>query len=148
MWLAMSSPFRALLLDFGGVVLRTPFELVPAFEELGVTIVPYCPLGRGFLGGNVASADVLPEGDYRRMDPRYSAENYPHNQEILDTLESVAERCSISKAQVALAWLLHNPVVTAPKSYTGSSHAILGAASDTLTNSRRVRRTAICLRCM
>jgi len=91
-------------------------ELVPACEELGVTIVAYCPLGRGFLGGNVASAELLPEGDYRRMDPRYSVENHPRNQVILDTLELVAERHSISKAQVALAWLLHrdNKVVPIP----------------------------------
>lgn len=82
-------------------------ELVPTCEELGVTIVAYCPLGRGFLGGNVASADILPDTDYRRMDPRYSAENHPRNQVILDTLEQIAERYAISKAQVALAWLLH-----------------------------------------
>jgi len=50
---------------------------------------------------------VLPDDDYRRIDPRYSAENHPRNQVILEVLETVAERHSISKAQVALAWLLH-----------------------------------------
>ena len=100
-------PIAALQSEYSFWERNLEHELAPACAELGVTIVAYCPLGRGFLGGNVASADVLPATDYRRLDPRYSADNHPRNQVILDTLETVAKRHAISKAQVALAWLLH-----------------------------------------
>jgi len=82
-------------------------EIAPACRELGVTIVPYCPLGRGFLSGKISHAEDLPEGDYRRIDPRYHKDNHAGNQHILATLRAVAERHGASNAQIALAWLLH-----------------------------------------
>lgn len=75
-------------------------------RELGIGIVPYCPLGRGYLTGTVASVDLLPETDYRRHDPRFSAENHARNQRILAALQAVAGRHHATTAQVALAWLL------------------------------------------
>src|SRR3546814_10475344 len=64
------------------------------------------PLGRGFLAGAVRSRDQLPEGDWRRNDPRYSDENLPANLAIVDAIGAVADKHGVSKAQVALAWLL------------------------------------------
>ena len=75
-------------------------------RELGIGVVPYCPLGRGFLTGTVVGHDELAETDYRRHDPRFGAGNYDRNQRILATLQAVADRHRATTAQVALAWLL------------------------------------------
>lgn len=75
-------------------------------RELGIGLVPYCPLGRGFLTGTVASNEQLAESDYRRHDPRFSAENHERNQRVLETLQAVAGRHGATTAQIALAWLL------------------------------------------
>ena len=71
-----------------------------------IGFVPYSPLGRGFLAGGINSLDDLPADDWRRNDPRYSAENLPKNLKVVDAIGAVADRHGVSKAQVALAWLL------------------------------------------
>jgi aryl-alcohol dehydrogenase-like predicted oxidoreductase len=75
-------------------------DVLAAARRLGVGIVPFSPLGRGFLTGKVQRAEELPEGDYRRTDPRYQGANF-------DAVTSVAQRHGITRGQVALAWLLH-----------------------------------------
>jgi aryl-alcohol dehydrogenase-like predicted oxidoreductase len=82
-------------------------DILATCRELGIGVVPYCPLGRGFLAGAMRRADELPDGDYRKLDPRYLGENFAHNQRLLTTIESVAARQRITPAQVAIAWLLH-----------------------------------------
>jgi aryl-alcohol dehydrogenase-like predicted oxidoreductase len=82
-------------------------SVIEGCRELGIGIVPYSPLGRGFLAGTVARADALPSGDYRRNDPRYQGDNYDRNQAVVAALTAVAGRHAASTAQVALAWLLH-----------------------------------------
>ncbi|MEV8657394.1 aldo/keto reductase, partial [Klebsiella pneumoniae] len=77
-----------------------------ACRELGTGFVPYSPLGRGFLTGQITSRDDLPEGDYRRNDPRYSEENFAENLKIVDVVKQIAAAHGVSGAQVALAWLL------------------------------------------
>ena len=64
-------------------------EILPVARTLGIGFVPYSPLGRGFLTGQITSRDQLPEGDYRRNDPRYSVENFARN---MATVEVVSER--------------------------------------------------------
>ena len=81
-------------------------EILPACRELGTGFVPYSPLGRGFLTGQITSRDDLPEGDYRRNDPRYSEENFAENLKIVDVVKQTAAAHGVSGAQVALAWLL------------------------------------------
>ncbi len=81
--------------------------IIDTCRELGIGIVPYSPLGRGFLTGTVPRADDLPERDYRRGDPRYQGENYDRNLRLLDAVKAVAARHAATPAQVALAWLLH-----------------------------------------
>jgi aryl-alcohol dehydrogenase-like predicted oxidoreductase len=76
-------------------------------RELGIGIVPYSPLGRGFLTGTLRRADELPDGDYRKLDPRYQGENYDRNRQLLTTVTAVAARHGATAAQIALAWLLH-----------------------------------------
>ncbi len=81
-------------------------EILPTARALGIGFVPYSPLGRGFLTGQITTRDDLPEGDYRRNDPRYSAENFATNMAMVDGVKRIAGAHGVSAAQVALAWLL------------------------------------------
>jgi aryl-alcohol dehydrogenase-like predicted oxidoreductase len=81
-------------------------EILPTCRELNIGFVPYSPLGRGFLAGGIRSLDDLAADDWRRNDPRYSAENLPKNLAIVDAITKVAHRHGVSNAQIALAWLL------------------------------------------
>jgi len=81
-------------------------DILPLCRELGIGFVPYSPLGRGFLTGQIRSRDDLSDDDWRRNDPRYSEANFAANLRLVETVKAVAERLSASPAQVALAWLL------------------------------------------
>ena len=81
-------------------------EILPVVRELGIGFVPYSPLGRGFLTGQIKSRDDLPADDYRRNDPRYADENFAENMKMVGVVEEIAEAHHVSAAQVALAWLL------------------------------------------
>ena len=83
-------------------------EVVPACRQHGITLVPYRPLGRGYLTGTVqvTSPDDLPEGDFRRTQPRFQADALAANQAIVDEVRAVAEAKGATPAQVAIAWLL------------------------------------------
>jgi len=81
-------------------------EILPVCRELGIGFVPYSPLGRGFLTGQIKSKADLPADDWRHNDPRYSEENFGANLKIVDAIRAVAERHRVSLAQIALAWLL------------------------------------------
>jgi aryl-alcohol dehydrogenase-like predicted oxidoreductase len=79
---------------------------LPACRELGVGLVPYSPLGRGFLAGLTVRAEEFPDGDFRRGQPRLQGENFDVNRRLLEGLEAVAARAGATPGQVALAWLL------------------------------------------
>lgn len=81
-------------------------DILPLCRDLGIGFVPYSPLGRDFLTGQIRSRDDLPQGDWRRNDPRWSAENFAANLDLVEVIRAVAERNGASLAQVALAWLL------------------------------------------
>lgn len=81
-------------------------EIIPALRELGIGLVPFCPLGRGFLAGGATRAEAYPEGDTRRIDPRYQGTNYDANLQAARVVFDVAAEQGIAPAQVALAWLL------------------------------------------
>ena len=82
-------------------------EVLDTCRELGIGIVPYSPLGRGFLSGRVARAEELPPGDYRHHDLRYQSNNYDRNRTIVSALSQIAAAHTCNAAQIALAWLLH-----------------------------------------
>jgi aryl-alcohol dehydrogenase-like predicted oxidoreductase len=81
-------------------------EVTATCRELGIGIVPYSPLGRGFLTGTIKDDSALAPNDRRRQNPRFQAENLKRNLATLTPLEQVAQRLSASPAQVALAWVL------------------------------------------
>jgi aryl-alcohol dehydrogenase-like predicted oxidoreductase len=80
--------------------------VLPACRELGIGLVPYSPLGRGFLTGQRTRATEFPAGDYRRLHPRFQDTNFDANLRLLEKLEGVASRARATPGQVALAWLL------------------------------------------
>lgn len=81
-------------------------EILKTCRELGVTIVAYCPVGRGILTGQFQSHADIPEGDLRRMLPKYSEQNFPKILDLVQGLQNVANAKGCTPAQVALAWLL------------------------------------------
>ena len=82
-------------------------QIIPLIRELGIGLVPYCPLGRGFLAGNVRRAEEYPVTDWRRTDPRYEGANFDANMRAASVVREVAEAHGATTAQVAIAWLLH-----------------------------------------
>ena len=81
-------------------------DVVPACAELGIAFVPYSPLGRGFLTGEIRKIDDLGADDWRRQNPRFVGENFDLNFRIVDAVRVVAERRNATLSQVALAWVL------------------------------------------
>ena len=81
-------------------------EILPTLRELGIGLVPYSPLGRGFLTGEIKSYEDIPEDDYRRNDPRYQGENFAKNMELVDVVKDIARSKNAAPGQIALAWLL------------------------------------------
>jgi aryl-alcohol dehydrogenase-like predicted oxidoreductase len=82
-------------------------QILPVLRELGIGLVAYSPLGRGFLGQKVKSADELHPRDYRRNSPRFQGENFEKNWKLVELLEAFARTKHATTGQVALAWLLH-----------------------------------------
>jgi aryl-alcohol dehydrogenase-like predicted oxidoreductase len=82
-------------------------DVIPALSELGIGLVPFSPLGRGFLTGEVKRAEDYPQGDYRRNDQRYQGENYDANVAAAEAVRRIAATLGVKPGQVALAWILH-----------------------------------------
>ncbi|MGV1049659.1 MAG: aldo/keto reductase [Solirubrobacterales bacterium] len=81
-------------------------EILPTVRELGIGFVAYSPLGRGFLTGRFRSIDDLPEGDFRRVGPRFEGENFKRNLELVGRVEEIAAEKGVNAGQLALAWVL------------------------------------------
>lgn len=82
-------------------------RIIPLLRELGIGLVPFAPLGRGFLTGAVKRAEEYPEGDFRRGDPRYQGENFDANVRAASAVREIAASKGVTPGQIALAWLLH-----------------------------------------
>ncbi|MEU1044322.1 aldo/keto reductase [Streptomyces sp. NPDC005897] len=81
-------------------------EVLPTLRQLGIGLVPYAPLGHGFLTGDIRTLDGLDAADWRRSNPRFTGDNLTHNLRIVDQVREVADEVGYTPAQVALAWLL------------------------------------------
>ncbi|HEY0018509.1 MAG TPA: aldo/keto reductase [Longimicrobium sp.] len=82
-------------------------RIIPLLRELGIGLVPFAPLGRGFLTGDVKRAEEYPEGDFRRGDPRYQGQNFDANVRAASAVRDLAASRGVAPGQIALAWLLH-----------------------------------------
>jgi len=113
--------------------------IIPVLRELGIGLVPFSPLGRGFLTGTAKRAEEYPESDFRRQnDPRLQGANFDANMKAADAIRELARTKGLTPAQVALAWMLHkgNDIVPIPgtkrRKYLEEN---LGAAAIKLTPS-------------
>lgn len=100
-------PVTALQSEYSLWERNLELEIVPLLRELGIGLVPFSPLGRGFLTGTAKRAEDYPEGDFRRGDPRFQGENFAANMRAADAVREIAEANGAKPGQVALAWLLH-----------------------------------------
>ena len=82
-------------------------RILPLLRELGIGLVPFCPLGRGFLTGAIKRAEEYPESDYRRNDPRLQGKNFDANMRAAGAVRELAVARGVTAGQIALAWLLH-----------------------------------------
>jgi aryl-alcohol dehydrogenase-like predicted oxidoreductase len=89
-------------------------DVIPALVELGIGLVPFSPLGRGFLTGKVLRAEDYPADDYRRTDPRYQGGNYDANVAAAGRVREIARVRRVTPGQIALAWLLAKGDFIAP----------------------------------
>ncbi|HXY29282.1 MAG TPA: aldo/keto reductase [Gemmatimonadaceae bacterium] len=112
-------------------------RIIPLLRELGIGLVPFAPLGRGFLTGAVKRAEEYPQGDFRRNDPRYQGQNFDANVQAATAVRDLAARKGATPGQIALAWLLHKGTDIVPIPGTKRRHYLeenVAAASITLTS--------------
>jgi aryl-alcohol dehydrogenase-like predicted oxidoreductase len=81
-------------------------EILPTVRELGIGFVAYSPIGRGFLSGRFRSPDDLPEGDFRRDNPRFQGDNFRRNLDLVERVQELAAEKDVTPGQLALAWVL------------------------------------------
>ncbi|MBS1804967.1 MAG: aldo/keto reductase [Acidobacteria bacterium] len=111
-------------------------EILPTLEELGIGFVPFSPLGKGFLTGAIDANTQFDSKDFRNVVPRFNEENRKANQSLVDVLRQFAERRNVTRAQIALAWLLAQKPWIVPIPGTTKLHRLeenLGAASVELS---------------
>ncbi len=99
-------------------------EIIPTLEELGIGLVPYSPLGRGFLTGTIDETTQLAEGDFRAALPRFSPEARRANQAVVDLLAATAKSKDATPAQIALAWILARKPWIVPIPGTTKAHRL------------------------
>lgn len=85
---------------------RPEDQLIPVLEELGIALVPFSPLGKGFLTGKINKDVTFEKGDFRNIVPRFTTKNLEANQKLISLLEKVAHEKNATPAQISLAWLL------------------------------------------
>jgi pyridoxine 4-dehydrogenase len=111
-------------------------EILSVLEELGIGFVPFSPLGKGFLTGAINESTAFDSTDFRNVVPRFSAENRKANQELVAVLDSIATQKGVTKAQIALAWLLAQKPWIVPIPGTTKLHRLkenIGGAAVELT---------------
>jgi len=119
-------------------------EILPTLQELGIALVAYSPLGRGFLSGRFSSPEELEEGDFRRYGPRFTGENLRENQKLAARVRELAAEKQITPGQLALAWVLHRGehVVPIPGTKRVSYLEENLAAADVRLSDEEVERIA------
>jgi aryl-alcohol dehydrogenase-like predicted oxidoreductase len=111
-------------------------EVLPTLEELGIGFVPFSPLGKGFLTGNIDENTTFDSSDFRNIVPRFTTEARKANQALVDLMRAIAEKKSATPAQIALAWLLAQKPWVVPIPGTTKMHRLeenLGASEIELT---------------
>ena len=111
-------------------------DVIPALRELGIGLVAFSPLGRGFLAGSAKRAEEYPESDFRHLDPRLQGENFDRNMRAAAIVRELADARGVTPGQIALAWAMHkgDDIVTIPgtrrRTYLEQNVAAAGIALD------------------
>jgi aryl-alcohol dehydrogenase-like predicted oxidoreductase len=100
-------PVSALQSEYSLWERNLEIDIIPVLRELGIGLVPFAPLGRGFLAGDVKRAEDYPADDFRHDDPRFQGENFDANMRAAEVVTRIGEAYGAKPAQIALAWLLH-----------------------------------------
>ena len=140
------APIAALQSEYSLWTREIEQDALLACREAGIALVPYSPLGRGFLTGAIARPDDLPANDWRRMNPRFQGENFDANWMLVDAVRGLAAELGITAAQLALAWLLHQGTDIVPIPGTRSvtrldenaAAATIQLSADTQTRLRQI----------
>jgi aryl-alcohol dehydrogenase-like predicted oxidoreductase len=109
-----AQPLAALQSEYSLWFRELEAEILPTLEELGIGLVPFAPLGKGFLTGTVSAETAFEAGDFRNQSPRFAAEARAANQAMVDLVTSFATQKGVTPAQIAIAWLLHQKSWIAP----------------------------------
>ena len=107
-------PIAALQSEYSLWTREIEEEILPTLRELGIGLVAYSPLGRGFLTGRFRSPDDFPEGDFRRNNPRFQGTNFYENLRLVERAKELAREHDCTPGQLALAWVLHQGEDVAP----------------------------------
>ena len=99
-------PISAVQLEYSLLYRQPAEEALLTCRELGITLVAYSPLGRGFLSGRIQTAAEIPEDDRKRQHPRFQGENFDHNRRLVGRIEAIAREKGVTPSQLVLAWLL------------------------------------------
>ncbi|MCM2387461.1 aldo/keto reductase [Streptomyces albipurpureus] len=99
-------PIAALQTEYSLWTRDVETELLPLLRELGIGLVPYAPLGHGFLTGQIRTPEEIPEGDWRKTNPRFIGEAFQQNLRLVEEVGAIAGEAGATPAQVALAWLV------------------------------------------
>jgi len=129
-------PVAALQSEYSLWWRRPEAEIIPTLEELGIGLVPYSPLGKGFLTGAMNESTELAKGDFRNTLPRFAPEARKANQAFVDLLGEIGKQKGATPAQIALAWLLAQKPWIVPIPGTTKLHRLeenLGALAVELT---------------
>ena len=131
-----AQPVTALQSEYSLWWRKPEAEVIPTLEELGIGLVPYSPLGKGFLTGKIDENTTFDSSDLRSTLPRFTPEALKANQALIDLLGSIAEQKQATPAQIALAWLLAQKPWIVPIPGTTKQHRLdenIGAVSVELT---------------
>ena len=129
-------PVTALQSEYSMFFREPEKEIIPALEELGIGLVPFSPLGKGFLTGTIDVGTKFDPADFRNVVPRFQPENIAANMELVQLLNTVAQENGATPAQIALAWLLAQKTWIVPIPGTTKMHRLrenLGGANISLS---------------
>ncbi|HUB35596.1 MAG TPA: aldo/keto reductase [Solirubrobacteraceae bacterium] len=137
-------PITALQTEYSLWTRHVDDEIMPTLQELGIALVAYSPLGRGFLSGRFTSPEELEESDFRRHGPRFTGENLRQNLQLAARVRELAQEKSITPGQLALAWVLHRGEHIVPIPGTKHVHYLEEnlAAADVQLTDEDVKRIA------
>jgi aryl-alcohol dehydrogenase-like predicted oxidoreductase len=133
-------PIAALQSEYSLWAREVEAEVLPTCRELGIGVVPFSPIGRGFLAGTVTSTEALPANDMRHRMPRFQAENLQRNLALVEQVEDIAAVKQCTAAQIALAWLLAkgDDIVPIPGTKRRSYLEQNAAAADITLNASEI----------